>query len=111
MAVAEKPKFTFLVFVVLLHNCNVLLLIVPLSVSLRIGFCPQRIVYRLMAAALPCVCLSITRTSRLIILLGRVRRYFSSVCLVQKWRVVSRPSTVLRKNHIVPATSIDKPTS
>lgn len=76
MAVAEKPKFTFLVFVVLFHNGNVLLLIVPLSVSLRNGFYPQRIVYRLMAAALPCVCLSIARTSRLIILLGRVRRLF-----------------------------------
>lgn len=87
------------------------MLIVPLSVSLRIGFYPQRIAYRLMAAALPCVCLSIASTSRLTILLGRVRRYCSSVCFVQKWRVVSRLSTILRKNHIVPATSIDKPTS
>lgn len=86
------------------------MLIVPLSVSLRNGFFSPTD-YRLMAAALPCVCLSIASTSRLIILLGRVRRYFSSVCFVQKWRVVSRPSTILRKNHIVPATSIDKPTS
>lgn len=44
-------------------------------------------------------------------LVRQVRRYFSRACFVQKWRVVSLHSTVLRKNHIVPATSIDKPTS